>query len=60
MFRILFYGLIIIMIIRLFNSFFKSTPEEPKENPIKKKKATEKRVGKDVGEYVDFEEVKGE
>lgn len=60
MFRIIFYGLIIVMIIRLINSTFRSAPEPPKENPIKQKKASKKQVSKDVGEYVDFEEVKGE
>jgi hypothetical protein len=43
---------------RLINSAFRSKPDNSKENPIKNNNDKKKRVSKDVGEYVDYEEVK--
>lgn len=58
MFRILLYGLIFMMIIRMIKSAFRPKPEPPKESSIKNESEKKKRVSKDVGEYVDYEEVK--
>lgn len=58
MIRILLYGLIFLLVIRMINSSFKSKPTEKKKDNIKRDNAKKKRVSKDVGEYVDYEEVK--
>lgn len=42
----------------MINSSFKSKPTEKKKDNIKRDNAKKKRVSKDVGEYVDYEEVK--
>lgn len=59
MITFIFYALLIILIIRIVNSFlagstFKSAPNKSNLQQTKKKK---KKVGKEVGEYVDYEEV---
>lgn len=58
MIRILLYGLIFLLVIRMINSAFRSKPEEKKKSNIKTDGKKKKRVSKDVGEYVDYEEVK--
>ncbi len=57
MIRLLLWGLIILLIVRMFNSAMRPTPEKNKKDPIKRTKNKTKKVSKDVGEYVDFEEV---
>ena len=60
MIRFIFYALIIILIVRIVNSFrsgFSSKPE-PRKSDLRQTKKKKKKVGKDVGEYVDYEEVK--
>ncbi len=60
MFRLVLYGLIIFLIYRLFFSSSKTTKKEPKDDDVKMTGAKhKKRVSKDVGEYVDYEEVDG-
>lgn len=58
MIRILLYGLIFLLVIRMINSTFRSKPVEKKKSNIKTEGTKKKRVSKDVGEYVDYEEVK--
>lgn len=58
MIRILLYGLIFLLVIRMVNSAFSPKPEEKKKSNVKANKAKKKRVSKDIGEYVDYEEVK--
>jgi len=60
MIRLLLYGLIIILIIRMFNSAQRPSPPKDSQDPIKPKDRRPKRVSKEVGEYVDYEEVKEE
>lgn len=58
MIRIILYGLIILLIIRMINATFRSKPPENKKDNLKTDKTKKKRVSKDIGEYVDYEEVK--
>ena len=56
--RYLLIGLIIYLGIRSFSRFWKlDDPVERKSEPEKKSDVTIKRVSKEVGEYVDYEEV---
>ncbi len=56
--RYLLIGLIIYLGIRSILRFFKlGEPVERKSEPDKKSDVTIKRVSKEVGEYVDYEEV---
>ncbi len=56
--RYLLIGLIIYLGIRSFSRYWKlGEPVERKPKPDKKSDVTIKRVSKEVGEYVDYEEV---
>lgn len=59
MFRILLYGLLIYFVVKTLtgNSSKKKTDFVPK-NDIKDAQKRDKKVKSDVGEYVDYEEVK--
>lgn len=61
MFRILLFALIIFLIVKMFLPTFRTSKQtDNKKNDIKmtgeKKK---KHISKDVGEYVDYEEMDG-
>lgn len=58
MIRLLFYGLIILLIVRLINSSFRGTSRQPENDVVDRQKTKPKKVKKDVGEYVDYEEIK--
>lgn len=58
MIRILLYGLIFLLVIRMINSTFRTKPTEKKKTNINTDNTKKKKVSKDVGEYVDYEEVK--
>jgi hypothetical protein len=58
MIRIILYGLIFLLVIRMINSTFRSKPTEKTKEDIKTDKAKKKRVSMDVGEYVDYEDIK--
>ena len=54
--RILLFAILFILVIRLVNQFLAGA--KPKEDPkVKNKTNGGKKVSKDVGEYVDYEEV---
>ncbi len=56
LFKYLLYGLFFLFLIRLINAF-RSTAKGRDENHVKANRKKKKRVSKDVGEYVDYEEV---
>lgn len=56
LFKYLLYGLFFLLLIRLIN-VFRSTAKGRDENHVKANREKKKRVSKDVGEYVDYEEV---
>mgnify|MGYP001054382352 FL=1 len=53
--RIFLIGLIIYLLFRSFFRYF-NTGEERRETQEEKRSADMKRISKDVGEYVDYEE----
>lgn len=55
LFRIILFGTLIILIIRMFNRF--TSGSAPKDRSGVKNDGKSKKVSKDVGEYVDYEEV---
>lgn len=55
LFRVLLFALLIYLIIRMIREFL-TGPKEEDTNV--KSSAKERKVSRDVGEYVDFEEVK--
>lgn len=63
MFRFIFFLLIAVFIVRLINSSFrnsfKNTSQTKRDIDVQQSNSTKsKKVKKDVGEYVDYEEVK--
>ena len=56
--RIILIGLIIYLIVRMFVRYFTITDDHGHESgPDKKNNADGKKVSKDTGEYVDYEEL---
>lgn len=59
MLRFIFFLLIAIFIVRLINSSFKKTTQTKRDIDVQQPDNTKtKKVKKDVGEYVDYEEIK--
>ena len=54
--RLLLFAILFILVIRLINQFIAGAKPE-KDSKIKNKTSRDKKVSKDVGEYVDYEEL---
>lgn len=57
LFRIILFGILIILIIRMFNRFTSGSAPKDRSGVKNDGKSKSRKVSKDVGEYVDYEEV---
>lgn len=56
LFRFILVGLIIYLLVRSFTRYFREEGER-REVPEDNKNADTKKISKDIGEYVDYEEI---
>ena len=54
--RILLIAILIYLVVRLVNQFLSGPKQDDKSN-VNNKKSRDKKVSRDVGEYVDYEEL---
>ncbi len=55
--RIILIGIIIYLLVRSFNRYF-FQGEEKKRKPEKRNSSPSKKISKETGEYIDYEEIK--
>lgn len=55
--RIILIGIIVYLLVRSFNRFFHQG-EEKEQKPKSKNPPTPKKISKETGEYIDYEEIK--
>jgi hypothetical protein len=55
--RIILIGIIIYLLVRSFNRYF-FQGEEKEQKPEKRNSSPPKKISKETGEYIDYEEIK--
>ena len=55
--RIILIGIIIYLLVRSFNRYF-FPAEEKEQKPEKRNSSPPKKISKETGEYIDYEEIK--
>ncbi len=58
--RIILVGIIIYLLVRSFYRYFQPGDEKKVKEPEDKNSSRKKKISKEIGEYIDYEEIKDE